>query len=99
MPVRLVVDGTSSLRFTFMTGLEWAPVMPNSNFNLVGGVNLDCLSRRFFIPRVSNSFSAAGHIYISEFYTGQTLLQKNLSRENCISMVPKRFRLPIQETS
>ena len=50
--------------------------MPDSNFNLVGGVNLDCLSCRSSISVVSNSFRAAGHIYIHGFYTGQTLLEK-----------------------
>ena len=31
-------------------------------------------------PRVSNSFSAAGRIYIRGFYIGQSQLKNNLSR-------------------
>ena len=40
---------------------------------------------------VSNSFSDVIRIYIPGFYTGQTLLKKNLSTEDCISLVPKLF--------
>ena len=47
---------------------------------------------------MSNSFSAAGHIYIPGLYTGQTI-EKNLSRQDCMLMVPKLFCLPAQETS
>ena len=64
MTVRLVGDRATSLQFVFMTGLEWAAIMPNANFNLVGGLNLNYLLHHSSIPGVSNSFSAAGHIYI-----------------------------------
>ena len=47
---------------------------------------------------VSNSFSAVGHVYIHGFYRGQTL-EKNLSRKDCMSVVPKLFCLSAQETS
>ena len=48
---------------------------------------------------VSNSFSAVGRIYIPGFYMSQAQLKKNLSRQDCISVVPKRFCLLVLETS
>ena len=48
---------------------------------------------------VSNSFNAVGRIYKPGFYTGQTLFQKYFSWQDCISVVPKHFCLPAQETS
>ena len=54
-------------------------------------------------PEVSNSFSTVSHIYIPRFHTGQTLLKKNLSRQDCISVVSKLFvcrhRKPVEQIS
>ena len=54
-------------------------------------------------PEVSNSFSTVSHVYIPRFHTGQTLLKKNFSRQNCISVVPKLFvcrhRKPVDQIS
>ena len=52
-----------------------------------------------FRAGVPNSFCAVGHIHIPGFYMGQTMLKKNWSRQDCISLVPKLICLPAQETS
>ena len=70
--------------------------------NLYGyNVKVNTLLRMINLPTpwVLNLFSAAGHIYMHGFYTGQTLLKRNLSRKDCISVVPKRLCLTAQETS
>ena len=41
----------------------------------------------FLNAGVSNSFSAAGHIYIRGFHTGQTLLTKKFKQDDCISVI------------
>ena len=41
--------------------------------------------QKHFRSVVSNSFSAAGRIYIRGFYTGQNRLKNNLSRQDYIS--------------
>ena len=48
-------------------------------------------SFKCLIAGVSNLFSAVGHIYTPGFYTGQTLLKRKLSSQDCISVVPKLF--------
>ena len=41
--------------------------------------------------RVSNSFSAVGHIYIPEFYTGRTPLKKKFKQARLYISVPQTF--------
>ena len=67
---------------------------------LLSSIQLRLFSKKLdrFVSGVSNSFSAAGHIYIPGFYTGQTPLKKKLSRQDCVPVVAKRFCLPALKT-
>ena len=93
--------------FVFKSDVD-LKVMQETSDVLCSLLNVDLVSNNVFTlgsfayavgQGVSNSSSAVDHIYIPGIYTGQTLLKKHLSRQDCISTVPKLFYLPAQETS